>query len=298
MRRARLAAVAGALVAGVLVVAAPAPARAQHCHVGMPDAPAGEGDDAHAHQDHHAHHDHAHHGHPGPPRPAPRRWWVAGATTMVAGSGSVGGVGRDYQGVALGVRGGWRRVSGRVSVPAFRVADEGLGLGDVLTAVAADVVPGRGPWRAGVMGSASLPTGSSDAGRGMGHVMVAAGAWTRVRAGAARLDGAVVWARALGDGAEHAAHQHLAAMWPLVDPMNPEELAVDASASAEVAPGLRAGAGATYAAPLSDGGAARVLAYALAELGRGRQAYSVQLAVPAYGDPFVARATLEVAHRF
>jgi hypothetical protein len=281
------------------MVAAPRLARAQHCHVDVPEPsdPSGDGDgdgDGDAHAGHHGEHHHHHHG----ARAKPRPWWIGVESTMVAGAGSVGGVGRDYQGVAVGASGGWRRVSARAMVPAYRVADEGVGLGDALVALAADVVPGRGRVRAGLAASVSLPTGSSDAGRGMGHTMVAAGLWARVPAGRVRVDGAVVWARALGDGAEHAAHQHLAAMWPLVDPMNPEELVVDGNVTAGLAPTLRAGLGATYATPRMPGGAERLVTYALGGLSRGRYTFSTQLSVPLVGDPFVARGALDVSYRF
>ncbi len=277
------------LVTLAMMTAMAARARAQHCHVDLPDDEAAAGEHAHHGAGHHGHH-----GHHARPRP----WWLGATSTLVVGSGSVAGEARDYQGAGVGVQGGWRRVSARAWLPAYRVAAEGVGVGDALVAVAADLVPGRGRARGGIAASISLPTGDSDAGRGMGHVMIAAGGWARVSAGRARLTGAVVWARAIGDGAEHSAHLHQATLWPLVDPMNPEELAVDASATAVLAPRLRAGVGATYAAALAAGGADRVVPYALAELGHGRYSVSTQLAVPVVGDPFVARGTLELAYRY
>lgn len=273
--------VAGIVVAVAVVAMAPGAARAQHCHVDVPESPGAGADAGHAH-----HHD-----------AAPRRWWLGVATTMTAGSGTVAGEARDYQGMSVGMHGGWHRFSARVSLPAYRVADQGLGLGDALIAGAADLVPGRGRVRAGLALSASAPTGDSDAGRGMGHAMVAAGAWGRVPAGPLRLDGAAMYARAMGDGAEHAAHAHGSMMWPLVDPMNPEEVVADARATGALSAGLRGGAGGTYAAPLSDGGVVRLVTYAVAELSRGRYTFSSQIAVPLVGDPFVARGTFELSYR-
>ena len=226
-----------------------------------------------------------------------RRWWLGAATSMTAGSGTVAGEARDYQGLAVSVQGGWHRLSARMSLPAYRVDGEGLGLGDLLIAAAADMVPGRSRIRAGLAVSASAPTGDSDAGRGMGHAMVAAGAWGRLPVGPARLDAAAMYARAMGDGAEHAAHAHGSMMWPLVDPMNPEEVVADARATGALTSRLRAGAGGTYARPLADGGVVRLVTYAVAELSRGRYAFSAQIAVPVIGDPFVARGTFELSYR-
>lgn len=273
------------LVGAAALAAAPTRAHAQHCHVDVPDDTHVAASDEHAHHGHHA--------------ATPRRWWLGASSAVIAGSGSMAGDARDYQGLSLAVSAGWRRLSARAALPVFRVAEEGFGLGDGLLAIAADAMPGRGRVRAGLALSASLPTGDSDAGRGMGHVMVAAGAWLRVPlVGSARVDGSAVWARALGDGAEHAAHMHLATMWPLVDPMNPEEVVVDGRATGSVASWLRAGGGGIYGAPLGDGGATRVVIYAVAELVRDRYTLSTQLAAPVVGDPYVARGQLELAYRY
>jgi hypothetical protein len=276
----------GLLVLGG-VAAAPRLARAQHCHIDVPEDAAGHQDPtdpAHAH----------HHGHHGA---AVRTWWLGASSTAIAGSGTMLGETRDYQGLAVAVHGGWKRVSARLAVPAYRVADEGVGMGDVVVGAAADVMPGRGRLRAGLGASWSAPTGDSASGRGMGHSMVALGAWTRVPAGFVRIDGTASWARAVGDGAEHAAHAHAASMWPLVDPMNPEEILVDARATAALGARVRAGAGGTYARPLVDGGAVRGVTYAVAELTSGRYTFASQLAVPVAGDPFVARGTFELSYR-
>lgn len=275
-----------------VVALVPARAYAQHCHVDVPD----DHDEGVAGDDaadmHHMHH--GHHGHHAPPR----RWWLGASSAAIAGSGTVAGEARDYQGLSLALHGGWRRLSARGVLPAYRVADEGVGLGDALGAVAADVVPGRGRVRAGLALSASLPTGDSDAGRGMGHAMIAAGGWARAPVGPIRADVAAMWARALGDGAEHIAHRHLSAMWPLVDPMNPEEIVVDGRGTAAIGRRVRAGVGGTYGAPLSTAGVVRLITYAVAEVTRGRHELAAQLAAPMIGDPFVARATVELTYRY
>lgn len=115
MMRALLAAGTAALA----LAAAPRLAAAQHCHVDVPDGKHGDAD----------HGEHAgHHGHD---MPAPRRWWLGGSSTAVVGSGTVLGRSRDYQGVSLALSGGWSRFSGKLALPAYRVADEGVGLGEI-----------------------------------------------------------------------------------------------------------------------------------------------------------------------
>lgn len=87
-------------------------------------------------------------------------------------------------------------------------------------------------------------------------------------------------------------------MWPLVDPMNPEEILADGRLTAGLTPRLRAGAGGTYARPRVDGGAVRGVGYAVAELTSGSYTFGTQLSIPLAGDPFVARGTFELAYRY
>lgn len=276
--------VAFAAIAGV---AAPRAAEAQHCHVPA-DVPPARGHD-------HGHHDH-HHGHHAE---APRPWWLVLSTSLVAGSADRLDTRVGYQGASLAVDAGWRRFAARVALPAYRVDDEGVGLGDLLLGASADVLPSRAPVRGGVVASVSAPTGDADAGRGMGHSMIAAGAWARLARGRWAVTAGAVYAQALGDGAEHAAHGHGAMSWPLVDPMNPREVIADATGTFAVVPGrARAGIAMTYAVPVVDGGETRLVPALVGELARGTLALRARAGVPVVGDPYVARGVVELAVRY
>jgi hypothetical protein len=273
MDRVRDARVAVAAAFAVAMLVVPRLAAAQHCHI--PDVE------------------------PGSTSEAAPGWWLEGTTSAIAGSTSFMGESLDYEGLRVALQAGRGWLSARVAVPAYRVEAEGVGLGDATLAVSADVLPGRGQVRAGVGASVAAPTGDADGGRGMGHVMIAGGPWLRF--GHERFDAtlAVTFASTVGDNSEHVLHQHAADGWPLVDPMNPREVMGVARAVAVLAPGsLRAGAQLTFATPVGLDGSDRLIAAVLAERPFGRYGVHVLIETPFVGDPFVARALLELSYRF
>lgn len=243
--------------------------------------------------------DHHHHGGEAPA--GPRTWWAAVSVVMTAGAGHVRDASTDfldetraYQGAALAVAGGWRRLGARVALGGYHVGERGAGLDDLHAAVTGELTPRRGPVHAGVMAAAALPTGDADRGSGMGHPMVHGGAWAHYR----YLDAGVAYARALGDGAEHAAHLHGGDGWPLVDPMNATEVAFDAGLSYPVVPGrLTVRAGALAAFP-TERGVRRVVVSGGVRVDRGRLGAAATLARPVVGDPFTVRGQVEIGCRF
>ena len=272
-----------AVVGLAAMLAAPRLASAQHHHHHHDAAPHDAGGEHH-------HHDH----------PAPRPWALAASVSALAGAADLLGEPRDYQGLGVGVNAAWGRVSGHAMLAAYRVDGEGVGVGDAMVGAAVDLLPASAPFQLGLTGMAMLPTGDADAGRGMGHVMIGAGAWLRAARGRGAIAIAAQWARAHGDGAEHAAHQHGGQDgWPLVDPMNPSEVVVDAAATARLVPGrLRAGAAVTWATPVELDGEVRVIVAGLLGVEHGRCAVDVRLGAPVVGDPYVARGTIELGYRF
>ena len=272
MDRVRHAVIACAAVAAALLVV-PRLAAAQHCHI--PDVG-------------------------GKPAVHEAGWWLRGSTTALAGSADIVGEPRDYEGLGVAVQAGTGRLSGRLYLPAYRVSDAGVGIGDVGVAANADLVPHSAPLRAGVALSLTLPSGNADDGRGMGHVMVAGGPWLRADRGRVRALASVTLASAVGDESQHLAHRHgSTAGWPLVDPMNPREVVTVARAMAVLVPGgLDAGAQITYAAPVMLEGETRVIGSVVAEHNFGRYGLQFMLETPLVGDPFVARALLELSYRF
>lgn len=267
-------------VAALAAVAVAGPAHAQHCAIDVPE---------HAHA---------------APR-APRPWWASITTGVVVGAGHVRDAAsgfadttRGYQGAHVEVAAGWRRLGARLALGTYRVDGRGVGVDDLRGAASLELTPARAAVRAGVSAGLTAPTGSADDGRGMGHAMAAGGAWGRLRSGRLGLDASVTYARALGDGAEHAAHLHGSDLWPLVDPMNAVEVLTDLEAGLDVVPRRLALRGGALGAWPVERGARRVVASAGFHLARGALGLTATVSRPVLGDPFVARGRVDVGYRF
>ncbi len=275
------------IVLAMLVVGslAPSRARAQHCHITPSAAPTAD------------------HGEASTDRP--RAWWAVVSTQVTAGAGHVRDASTDfmrttrsYQGAAVSLAIGWRRLAARAAIGGHRVDGHGTGVDDARVGASVTLTPARMAIAAGISTTIAFPTGDADAGRGMGHTMIAGGAWLRAARGRASIEAAAAYARALGDGAAHAAHLHGSDLWPLIDPMNAEEVLGDVTAAVAVVPSrLAVRAGVQAGVPI-DRGTTRLAAALGARLERGTVAITATAAVPLAGDPFVARGQLEVAVRY
>lgn len=271
--------VATIAVAAVALVAAGATrASAQHCHIDVPTA------------------------RPASATPPPVA--VTVAMRVTAGAARVpelttpAMIDRGYQGADLVVDVTWRRITGEARLGAFRVDDHGVGVNDLAVSLAAELTPRRAPVAVSALAGVTLPTGDAEAGRGMGHVMVAGGAVAHGRWGRVAVDGTVTYARALGDAAEHAAHAHGAELWPLIDPMSPEEVSVDLGARVAVGPpGLSLRGSGMFGQPLGHGDP-RLIATGGVGYGRGRYQVEASLAVPAMSEAFIARGQLTLAYHY
>jgi|GEM_PF-7105558 len=268
----------GLVLGGLALVGAGASAAAQQCHTGVPERVA-------VHR---------------------RAWWATVATVATVGAGHLRDqesgfldVTRGYQTAALVLAGGWRRLGARLTLGGSRVDQHGAGIGDLRAAISVEVTPRAARVSAGASAALAIPTGDADTGRGMGHVMVAGGAWARVGLGRrTTLEASTSYARAVGDGAVHAAHLHGSALWPLVDPMNAVEVATTVDAAVVIVPErLTIRAGALAALPV-ERGARRVVASLGARLDRGPMNLAATISRPVVGDPFVARGQVEVGYRF
>ncbi|MBL8627804.1 MAG: transporter [Myxococcales bacterium] len=268
---------ASAIAVAVLGALA-APARAQHCHIDTPPRPTGAA--------------------------------AAPAVAITVGTRVTAGVARvpalttpmmierDYQGADLVVDVTWRRVTAEARLGAFRVADHGVGLDDLAAALAVRLTPRGAAVAVSALGGATLPTGDADAGRGMGHVMVAAGAAARTHRGRYAADATVTYARALGDGAAHATHAHGAELWPLIDPMGAEEVTVELGGAVAFGPrGLAVRASGLFGQPIAHG-ARRLITTGGVTYGRGRYQVGAALSVPAVSDAFITRGQLSLAYHY
>lgn len=202
-----------------------------------------------------------------------------------------------YQGAVLG--GWWMR--GRfgvaASVPAYHLTKNGAavdGVGDLMVHGHAMLVSRR-RFSVDAMLMASAPTGDGQRGLGMGHAMAMPEVgvrWMGTRVSASAWLG---YGRMLGGALAHA--EHGLKMWPLVEPMNAEEVTASATGMLALAPTLAVGLQAKAATPIGDGdtrvtGGGRVAWLA------GRVETSLRLDRGFVGSPFGLRGLLETVVRF
>ncbi|MBL9016976.1 MAG: hypothetical protein JNL83_22495 [Myxococcales bacterium] len=154
----------------------------------------------------------------------------------------------DYQG--LRPMASWAR--GRLGVSAtlglYRITENGAtyrGLGDLHLGVGVLAWSSSLAWIS-VGAPVSLPVGDDTHGLGMGHVMV----MPTVAAGISRVTASVTYGRAIGGAARHAQH----GVWPLVDPMNQQELAGSLAVSLPLAHKLHLAGRLGGALAIGDGG--------------------------------------------
>lgn len=231
----------------------------------------------------------------GAPAPEPSSMFQAGVALVAARYETVT-FGGDYQGVVPTVA--WQR--GRFSASAtaglYRLTSNGAeyyGLGDVTLAPAATVYT-SGPTTIGVMLPVMLPSGDRATGFGMGHVMVmpmasATTALPRVEVGAS-----LGFGRALGGMESH--HDH--GPWPLVEPMNMQEVMWSANAYVPLARALRAGVRMSGGIPVGGMGTNRVIGGIRTQWTAGNVETGFEVQVGIAGDPFKLRGLVESAVHF
>ncbi len=205
--------------------------------------------------------------------------------------------GGDYQGVVPAATWMRRRLAASAAVGLYRLVENGArryGVSDVVVSGQATLLErSRGAF--GVALPVSLPTGDHVTGFGMGHVMLMPGVWANGEPGGfggLQLGAAIGYSRALG-GAEH--HDH--GSWPLVDPMNLQELTWSASASVPLGHVIRTGLRMSGGVPLGDG-RQRVTGGVRAIWTAGRVESGFEIQAGLAGDPFILRGLLESAVHF
>ena len=203
----------------------------------------------------------------------------------------------DYQGVVSSARWAHGRFGASVTVPVYRLAENGaayVGIGDVAASAQAMLVT-TPSLQLGAMAMVSAPTGNGLEGLGMGHAMAMPalhGAWA--------IPGGVVtaslgYSRALA----HVPANHDHGVWPLVDPMNLSELTWTASGDHALTSELRIGLRASGGIPVGSlPGHARVIGALRVAFGRGRLETAAEAQAGLVGDPFTLRGVVETALRF
>lgn len=201
--------------------------------------------------------------------------------------------GGDYQGVTPSLRWSDRRLGATAGVTLYRLQENGrelFGPGDAFVHGQVTLFH-RARSAAGVALMVTAPTGDHLTGLGMGHVMVMPGLWAQHALGRIELGASAGYGRAIGGGG------HVHGAWPLVDPMNLEELTWSATGDVAIARSLRAGARIGGATPVGDG-VMRMVAGVHAAWGKGRVETGLGLDAGLAGDPFTVRGVAETTLRF
>ncbi len=200
----------------------------------------------------------------------------------------------DYQGVVPSLQWSRGRFGASANLGLYRLDENGrrlFGIGDAVAAGQVMLI-GRGSARLGVATAMSFPTGDELVGLGMGHVMVMPAVWGIWMPGQIMFEASVGYGRALG-GEPH--HDH--GSWPLVDPMNLQELTWSASGSVALGAAIRAGVR-THGGLAVGPGRDRIVAGIRAVWTEGRVETAAELQAGVAGDPFILRGLLESTVHF
>lgn len=224
---------------------------------------------------------------------------VTGAIAFLAGSYTSPLYVGDYQAARASIDVSIGRLGLGGSLPVFRLRRNGepiQGAGDVMVH-AYGIVFARDRITIGAMAMAMLPSGNSDRGLGMGHIMLMPEAWTTWTSSAIEVTTSVGLGYGLGAGAGAHEEHGGGGPWPLVDPMNAFELTYGVTSMVEVAPRLAVGLRAQGGVPLDDGGS-RLGSGATVSWRTSRVAMSAELLYGAMGDPYLVRGTVQFGFRF
>lgn len=201
----------------------------------------------------------------------------------------------DYEGVVPALRWTHARFAVAATAPLYRIEENGLptlGAGDAAVHGQVTLLH-RAQLVAGAALGVSAPTGDRRHGLGMGHPMVMPAGWASYAAGRLAVAGALGVDHGIGGG-----HHSHAMMWPLVEPMNPSEVAWSASGDLALAPAWRIGAQLTGGVPVHEAGVTRVIAGARAMWITPRVQTGFELQAGVAGDPFTLRGVAQTTVAF
>jgi hypothetical protein len=219
----------------------------------------------------------------------------AAGLSLVAAEFDTMEYGGDYQGLVPSVRWVGGRFAASANIGVYQLKKNGLemvGAGDAMVHGQARLL-GDDRVGVGVALAVLAPIGDHQAGLGMGHPMVMPAVSGRWSDGQVAFDGSLGYGKAFGGAQSH--HSHGA--WPLVDPMNLQELTFTASGDLSLARALRVGGRVSGGAPIGDG-ATRVIGGVRVLWTEGRVDTAFEIQAGLAGDPFRLRGVLETAVRF
>jgi hypothetical protein len=218
------------------------------------------------------------------------------ALSSVFGTFTRGDVKGEYQGLFVTGTVSHPWFTAELTAPGYRIAQTGshaYGIGDLALNVRGNVY--RSDDQSITLGpelAVTLPTGSSQDGLGMGHVMLMPGGFVAWQQGAFTLVTQLAYGRALGSPGGHV---HEQGPWPIVNPMNRSELTHAIGFSASVHPNLRLTGRLLGAVTLfNHGGAAREIVAPGLQLIAGAFDFALEQQLPIAGTPFVSRTLMSV----
>ncbi|HEY4241950.1 MAG TPA: hypothetical protein VGM88_19155 [Kofleriaceae bacterium] len=204
----------------------------------------------------------------------------------------------DYQGITPQISWERGRFAAQAMIGVYWISENGAaynGAGDAMLHGVATIVANESA-AAGVAFGAMLPTGQEMYGLGMGHVMVMPSVWGMYGAGPLRIAASVGYTRAL---TTLGGIQHDHGAWPLVDPMNMQEISWSAAADVAVWRKVRVGGRVAGGDPIDLAtGVTRVTAGGRASWSNRRVETAVEVQAGVMGDPFTVRGVVETALRF
>ncbi|MDB4986179.1 MAG: uncharacterized protein JWN04_1357 [Myxococcaceae bacterium] len=204
----------------------------------------------------------------------------------------------EYQGVQAKAAFLHPRISLEVSLPYYRLERNGLsdkGIGDVATS--ARVAAYRSADRSLSVGpelALTLPSGNASHDLGMGHVMLMPGAWLRLQEGKLSMIAQLAYGRS-ATSLNTSGHHH-EAVFPIVNPMNMQEIEHALSAGYAVHPNVGLDLRLLGAVPVHApmGTAREVIAGGL-RANAGSFDFGAEVQVPLVGAIFHAKTLLSVA---
>lgn len=200
----------------------------------------------------------------------------------------------NYQGVQPAGRWSNGRFSAGASAALYRIERNGAsyyGFGDLVMHGQAALLR-REHVTAGIVAGVTVPVGDDQHGLGMGHVMLMPAAFGLVALDRVALTATAGYGYAIGD---RSGHDH--GMWPIVEPMNMQELTWSAAGEYSITGELHGGARVSGGVPIGDGDNRIIGAARVAWLGKSFTT-AAELQVGIAGDPFTLRGVLSTGLAF
>lgn len=214
--------------------------------------------------------------------------------TMLAASFDTMLYGGNYQGILPTFQWANDRFGAGVSAALYRIEENGAvhyGPGD-LVAHGQVAVLHEHRASAGVIAAVSAPIGDERYGLGMGHPMVMPALFGVVGISRVALTATAGYSRAITG---LSGHSH--GMWPIVEPMNLQELTWSAAGEVAITPELHGAARFSGGIPIGNGDN-RVVGALRASWATGRVTTAAELQAGLAGDPFHLRGVVSTALSF